>query len=304
MAFLNSLLSQTIVYATVSTLISLGIVIAGRTGIFNVSGEGILLVSASVGFMAAFFSGSWLVGFLAGAAIGTLFGLVLIFIHETFKVNQFILGIILVILGTGLSDLLYKLVMGVRLTAPMAPSMPVVSIPGLSAIPIISAVLNHDPVVYFMYAMTILLWWFFYRTKIGLETRAIGESPQAADVVGVNVRRRRYIATIVGAALIGVAGAYLPIYLTGTYNPNMSGGRGFMAVGIAIFASWKPHRALLGGFVFAAVEVLSFQLQLLSDSIPFQFFLMMPFVVVIVIMMVFRKRIEFPAAIGKPYSRE
>ncbi len=302
MAFLNSLLSQTIVYATVYTLVSLGIVIAGRTGIFNVSGEGVMLVSASVGFMAAFFSGSWIVGFLAGAIVGALFGLILAFVHETFKVNQFILGIILVILGTGLSDLLYKLVMGVRLTAPMAPSMPVVDI--LSAVPIVSAILNHDPIVYFMYAMTILLWWFFYRTKIGLETRAIGESPQAADVVGVNVRRRRYIATIVGSALIGVAGAYLPIFLTGTYNPNMSGGRGFMAVGIAIFASWKPHRALLGGFIFAAVEVISFQLQLLSDTIPFQFFLMMPFVVVIVIMMIFRKRIEFPASIGKPYSRE
>lgn len=302
MAFLNSLLSQTMVYATVYTLVSLGIVVAGRTGIFNVSGEGIMLVSASVGFMAAFFTGSWLVGFLAGAAVGALFGLILVFVHETFKVNQFILGIILVILGTGLSDLLYKLVMGVRLTAPMAPTMPMVDI--FAAVPIISAILNHDPIVYFMYLTTIVLWWFFYRTKIGLETRAIGESPQAADVVGVNVRRRRYIATIVGSALIGVAGAYLPIFLTGTYNPNMSGGRGFMAVGIAIFASWKPHRALLGGFIFAAVEVISFQLQLLSDSIPFQFFLMLPFVVVIVIMMIFRKRIEFPASIGKPYSRE
>ena len=302
MAFINSLLSQTIVYATVYTLVSLGIVIAGRTGIFNVSGEGVMLVSASVGFMTAFLSGSWIVGFLAGAVMGALFGLILVFIHETFKVNQFILGIFLVILGTGLSDLLYKLVMGVRLTAPIAPKMPVVNI--LTNVPIVSAILNHNPIVYLMYVMTLLLWWFFYRTKTGLETRAIGESPQAADVVGVNVRRRRYIATIVGGALMGIAGAFLPIYITGTYNPNMSGGRGFMAVGIAIFASWKPHRALLGGFVFAAIEVLSFQLQLLSDTIPFQFFLMLPFVVVIVIMMIFRKRIEFPASIGKPYSRE
>jgi len=302
MAFVNSLLSQTIVYATVYTLVALGIVIAGRTGIFNVSGEGVMLVSASVGFMASFFSGSWIVGFLAGAAMGALFGLILVFIHETFKVNQFILGIFLVILGTGLSDLLYKLVMGVRLSAPMAPSMPVVNV--LSSVPIVSAILNHNPIVYFMYLITMVLWWFFYRTKMGLETRAIGESPRAADVVGVNVRRRRYVATIFGGALMGLAGAYLPIYITGTYNPNMSGGRGFMAIGIAIFASWKPHRALLGGFVFAAIEIISFQLQLLSDTIPFQFFLMMPFIVVIVIMMIFRKRIEFPASIGRPYSRE
>lgn len=302
MEFINSLLSQIIVYATVYTLVSLGIVIAGRTGIFNVSGEGVMLVSASVGFMASFLSQSWIVGFLAGALIGAVFGLILVFVHETFKVNQFILGIFLVILGTGLSDLLYKLIMGVRLMAPIAPPMPVVNI--LTNVPIISAIVNHNPVVYFMYAITAAAWWFFYRTKIGLETRAIGESPQAADVVGVNVRARRYIATIVGSALMGIAGAFLPIYITGTYNPNMSGGRGFMAVGIAIFASWKPHRALLGGLVFAAVEVISFQFQILSDAIPFQFFLMMPFVVVLVIMMIFRKRIEFPASIGKPYSRE
>lgn len=302
MEIFSSLLSQTIVYATVYTLVSLGIVIAGRTGIFNVSGEGVMLVSASVGFMAAFLSGSWVVGFLAGAAMGALFGLILVFVHETFKVNQFILGILLVILGAGLSDLLYKLVMGVRLSAPIAPEIPGIHI--LASVPIVSAVLDHDPIVYFMYLVTVVAWWFFYRTKIGLETRAIGESPQAADVVGVNVRRRRYAATIIGAALMGVAGAYLPIFITGTYNPNMSGGRGFMAIGIAIFASWKPHRALLGGFVFAAVEVISFQLQLLSAAIPFQFFIMLPFIVVIVIMMIFRRRIEFPASIGKPYSRE
>ncbi len=302
MEFVNSLLSQTLVYATVYTLVSLGIVIAGRTGIFNVSGEGVLLVSASVGFMASFLSHSWIVGFLAGAAMGALFGLILVFLHETFKVNQFILGIFLVILGTGLSDLLYKLIMGVRLEAPIAPQMPVVNV--LSHVPIVSAILDQNPIVYFMYLATALAWWFFYRTKIGLETRAIGESPQAADVVGVNVRRRRYVATIVGSALMGIAGAFLPIYVTGTYNPNMSGGRGFMAIGIAIFASWKPHRALLGGLVFAAVEVISFQLQIISDAIPYQFFLMLPFVVVIIIMMIFRKRIEFPSSIGKPYSRE
>ena len=304
MEFLNNFVTQTMVYTTVYTLVALGIVIAGRTGIFNVSGEGVMLAAASSGFVTAYLTGNWFLGFLVGALMGAAFGLMLAFIHETFKVNQFILGISLVILGGGLSDLIYKIVIGVRLSAPEAPPTPVVRIPVISNIPIISGFFNQDVIVYFMYAATIVAYWFFYKTKIGLETRAIGENPKAADVVGVNVIRRRYLATIIGSALIGVAGAYLPIAITGTYSPDISAGRGFMAIGIAIFASWKPQRAILGGFLFAAIEVISYQLQLISGNIPYQFFLMLPFVSVLIIMMIFRKQVEFPASVGKPYSRE
>jgi ABC-type uncharacterized transport system permease subunit len=302
--FVTSFIQATVIYACVYTLVSLGILIAGRTGVFNVSGEGVMLAAASSGFITAYLSGSWLLGFLAGALTGALFGLVLAAVHETFKVNQFILGICLVILGSGLSDLLYKLVVGVRLSAPIAPATPVVSLPLLSRIPLVAGFLNQDVIVYFTYAVTLAAYCFFYRTKLGLETRAIGENPRAADVAGVNVTRRRYLATIIGSALIGVAGAYLPIAITRTYSPDIAAGRGFMAVGIAIFASWKPQRAILGGFLFAAIEVIAFQLQILSDSIPFQFFLMLPFVSVLIIMVIFKKQVEFPAAVGKPYSRE
>jgi simple sugar transport system permease protein len=155
-----------------------------------------------------------------------------------------------------------------------------------------------------MYGATLISWWFFYKTKIGLETRAIGENPKAADVVGINVSRRRYLATIIGSSLLGIAGAYLTITITKTYSPDIAAGRGFMAIGIAIFASWKPQRAIIGGFIFAIIEVLSFQLQIMSDKIPYQFFLMLPFISVLIIMIIYRKHIEFPSSVGKPYSRE
>lgn len=300
----SSMIEQIVVYSTVYTLAALGIVIGGRAGIFNVGGEGIMLSSASAGFLVAFFSESWLFGFMAGGAMGAVLGAILTLLHERLRVNQFIAGIFLIVFGAGLSDLMYKLVVGVRLEAPQAPDVPEISIPFIRDIPIVQAFFNQDPVVYFMYLITFTAWWFFYRTRLGLETRAIGELPQAADVVGVNVRGRRIIAGTVGAALIGVAGAYLPIYVTGTYNPNISAGRGFMAIGIAIFAAWKPHRTIVGGFLFAMVEVLSYQLQLSAPHVPFQFFLMLPFVSVILIMVVFRRSIEFPASIGKPYHRE
>jgi len=304
LSFINSFISQTITYAVVYTLTSLGIVISGRAGIFNVAAEGIMLASASIGFIVSFLTQNAIFGFVAGMIMGGIFGLILAYIHESFKVNQFILGISLVILGTGLSDLLYKLIIGVQLTAPRAPKTPLIKIPFISEIPIIQAFLNQDIIVYFLYFVILFAWWFYYKTKIGLETRAIGENPKAADVVGVNVIRRRYLSTIIGSMLIGISGAYLPIVITGTYTPDISAGRGFMAVGIAIFASWKPQRAILGGFLFAAIEVIAFRLQVISQNIPYQFFLMLPFVSVLIIMMIFKKQIEYPASVGKPYSRE
>ncbi len=301
---INAFIDQTITYAVVYTLTSLGIVIAGRTGIFNVAGEGIMLASASIGFIVSFLTQNAILGFICGMIMGGIFGLILSYIHESYKVNQFILGISLVIFGAGLSDLMYKLIIGVRLTAPRAPKTPILKIPIISEIPIIQPFFNKDVIVYFLYIVIFLSWWFFYKTKIGLETRAIGENPKAADVVGVNVIKRRFLATIIGSMLIGISGAYLPIVITGTYTPDISAGRGFMAVGIAIFASWKPQRAILGGFLFAAIEVIAFRLQVISQRIPYQFFLMLPFISVLIIMMIFKKQIEFPASVGKPYSRE
>jgi len=301
---ITTFISQTIVYTTVYALVSLGIVIGGRTGIFNISGEGIMLAAASSGFIISYLTENWFFGYLAGALVGCIIGFILVFIHENFKVNQFIIGISLVLLGSAFSDLLYKMVIGARLFVPMAPPTPEVNIPLLSKIPIISGFLNQDVIVFFMYVMTLLAWWFYYKTKIGLETRAIGENPKATDVVGVKVIRRRYLATITGSALIGVAGAYLTLGITGAYSPDISAGRGFMAVGIAIFASWKPQRAIIGAFLFAAIEVISFKLQIISHNIPFQFFLMLPFISVLIVMVLLKKQVEFPASLGKPYSRE
>ena len=304
MGQLTEMLTQIISYTSIYALASLGIVIGGRTGVFNISGEGIMLASASAGFIAAYLTGNWFMGFFVGALMGGLFALLLIYIHESLKISQFILGITLVILGTGLSDLLYKTIVGVQLFAPEAPRVPEITIPLISKIPIISAFFNQDIMVYFTYIAVFVAYYIFYHTRVGLETRAIGEDPLASDVVGINVSLRRYVTTIIGGMFMGLAGAYLPLVVTGTYTTNISNGRGFMAIGIAIFASWRPERAYLGAFIFAAIEVFSFQQQLGSSILPYQFLLMLPFISVLVIMWLFRKRVEFPASLGKAYSRE
>jgi simple sugar transport system permease protein len=304
MESVTAILTQIITYTAIYALTSLGMVIAGRTGIFNISGEGVMLASASAGFLGAYFSGNWLVGFIVGAIMGGIFGLILISIHETLHISQFILGITLVILGTGLSDLLYKLCIGVQLFAPEAPEVPTISLPGLSRLPIISAFFSQNVLVYFSYIAVAIVYYMLYHTRFGLETRAIGEDPKAADVVGINVKRRRYVASMICGIFMGLAGAYLPLIVTGTYTTNMVNGRGFMAIGITIFASWRPERALLGAFLFATIEVFSFHQQLGSSTIPYQFLLMLPFLSVLIVMWLFRKRIEFPASLGKPYTRE
>ncbi|HCZ06631.1 MAG TPA: ABC transporter permease [Thermotogae bacterium] len=300
----NELLKQMVAYTPIYTLSSLGLVIGGRAGIFNVSGEGTMLAAASAGYIVALQTGNWLLGILASAAMGAAFGFTLVFIHETTKVSQFIIGISLVILGAGLSDLLYKLVLGVQLFIPEAPKVPEVRIPLLSRIPFLSAFINQNVIVYLTYALVILVYYFLYKTKPGLELRAVGENPKAADVVGINVTLTRYLTTTLGGALLGIAGGYLPLVVTGTYTPNITNGRGFIAVGIAIFASWRPERTFLGALLFAAIEAIALQMQLSGTVIPYQFFLMTPFIGILVVMWLFKKKVEFPASLGKPYSRE
>jgi len=301
---ITELVRQVISYTTIYTLASLGIIVCGRAGVFNIAGDGIMIVSAAAGFIVSYFSNNWFFGFLLGALTGAAFGLVFSFIHEKFKVNQFIIGLCLIILGSGLSDFIYNWAIGIRLTTPIAPTVPIINAPFISNIPLLSAFFRQDPIVYFMYIATFVAWWFFYRTRMGLETRGIGENPKAIDVVGINVTARRYIATIVGSSLIGLAGAYIPIVVTHTYSVGIDGGRGTMAIGIAIFAAWKPQRAILGGFLFAAIEVIVYQLQIISQRIPYQFVLMLPFISVLAVMILLRGKLEFPASIGKPYSRE
>ena len=304
MTVVTNLVAQVVLYTTVYALVVLGIIIGGRAGIFNISGEGIMLLSASTGYMAAISTQNWLIGFVVGAFAGGCLGLILILIHEKLKVDQFILGICLFILGSALADLFYKIMFAAKVRVQRAPLIPHISVPLLSKIPIIGGFFDQNALTFFMYLSVFATYWFFYKTKKGIDVRAIGESPKAADVVGINVRGYRILATVVGAVLMGLGGAYLPMAVTGSYSYQMTAGRGFMAIGIAIFANWKPQRVFVSSFVFAIFEVFAPQLQLLFPKMPFQFFLMLPFVGILVIMAIFKKNIEFPAALGDPYSRE
>jgi ABC-type uncharacterized transport system permease subunit len=286
-------------------LASQGTMLGGRTGVFNVAQEGIMLVGASVGFLVSYVTGSNLVGALVAMLTGGLFGLLLAYFTTTLKMDQFVIGLALFFIGTGLSSLLPKLVIGVTLTPPLVPTLPELPIPLLSKIPILGPVLfNQNILVYFSILLSIGLWYALYRTNMGLRLRSVGENPKASDALGINVVSNRYLTSIIGGMLMGLAGAYLPMVYTGTFTDLMTKGRGWISIALTFFGGWSPLPILFGSLFFAAVEVLSFRFQVGSSIIPYQILTMLPYVATIIVMIFTFGRSRVPAFLGQNYDRE
>lgn len=282
-----------------------GTMLGGRTGVFNVAQEGIMLVGASVGFLGGYLYGNLLYGLLLAMLVGGLFGLALAYFTTTLKMDQFVIGLALFFIGVGLSTLFYKLVIGVTLTPPLVPTLPNLAIPLLSKIPYLGPVLfDQNGLVYFAVLLSVGLYYFLYRTSTGLELRAVGENPKAADSLGVNVVLMRYVTTVIGGMLMGLAGAYLPLVYTGTFTEGMVRGRGWLSIALTFFGGWSPHLIFFGSLFFAVIEVLSFHLQVGGSTIPYQFLLMLPYVATILVMMPAFRSVRAPAALGQNYDRE
>jgi ABC-type uncharacterized transport system permease subunit len=286
-------------------LASQGTMLGGRTGLFNVAQEGIMLVGASVGFLGAFRYGHLLYGVILAALVGGLFGLALAYFTTTLKMNQFVIGLALFFFGVGLSSLLYKSAIGVTLQPPLIPTLKSLPIPVLSQILILGPIFfNQNLLVYFTILLSLFLYYLLYQTSFGLELRAVGENPKAADSLGVNVSRMRYGTAIIGGMLMGLAGAYLPMVYTGTFTDGMVQGRGWIAIALTFFGGWSPHLILLGALFFAGVEVLALRVQIGGIGVPYQFLLMLPYVATIFVMIFAFKWVRVPAFLGQNYDRE
>jgi simple sugar transport system permease protein len=282
-----------------------GTMLGGRTGLFNVAQEGIMLLGASLGFLGAYLSGSMWIGVLLAMFMGALFGLALAYFTTTLKMNQFVIGLALFFIGLGLSTLFPKIIIGVTLQPPLIPTLKGVPIPFLSQIPIIGEIFfNQNWLVYFAVLLSIFLYYFMYKTSSGMELRAVGENPKAADSLGVSVSARRYLTAIVGGMLMALAGAYLPMAYTGTFTEGMVAGRGWIAIALTFFGGWTPHLILLGAFFFAGVEVLALKFQVGGSGVPYQFLLMLPYVATIIVMMFAFRLVRAPAFLGQNYDRE
>lgn len=286
-------------------LASQGTMLGGRTGLFNVAQEGIMLVGASVGFLGAYLGGNLVYGLLLAMLAGALFGLALSYFTTTLKMNQFVIGLALFFVGLGLSTLFYKLIVGVTLQPPLIPTLQDVPIPLLSQIPILGDVLfKQNWLVYASILLSLFLYYLLYKTSFGLDLRAVGENPKAADSLGVHVSRMRYGTAIAGGALMGLAGAYLPMVYTGTFTEGMVQGRGWIAIALTFFGGWSPHLILLGALFFAGVEVLALRVQVGGLGIPYQFLLTLPYIATILVMVFAVRWIKAPAFLGQNYDRE
>lgn len=282
-----------------------GELLTERSGVLNVAIEGIMIMGAVVGFMVTNATGSALLGLTAAMAAGGVFGIILAIFSVNLKASQLIVGLGLLVLALGLSSLLYRLIFGVRLLVPQIQVLSPIAIPILSRIPLTGEVLfNQNFLVYLGYVLVPAMAFVLHKTPIGLRIRACGENPRAVDVLGINVFKIRFVCTIIGSMIIGIAGAYLPLVLTGTFSEGLVGGRGWLALQLVIFGRWMPHYILVGALFFAYIEALQFRWAMVMQSIPSQVFLMLPYIFAIIALIWVYKQAESPQSLMKPYDRE
>ena len=280
----------------------LGLLINERAGVVNLGAEGLMLVAAIAGFATAVASGSdWLAfgaGALAGGALAALFGLLVIWLNT----NQVATGLALSLFGGGFSAFV-----GINFVQAKLGERPQFSIPLLADIPFVGpALFRQHPMVYLAMLLTVALAWFLYRSRAGLVLRAVGESPESAHALGYPVRRIRLAAVVVGGALCGVAGAYLSVVYTPLWVEGMVAGKGWIALALTTFATWRPARLLLGAYLFGGVTMLQFHLQGQGVQVPSQFLSMLPYVATIVVLVLISRnaawiRVNMPASLGKPF---
>lgn len=302
MALLLSVLTAAVVTGTTFLLASLGALLNERAGILNLGVEGMMLTGAVTGFLAAKSTGSPWLGVLAALVAGALLASIHAFLTISLRANQVGSGLALTIFGSGLSAYLGRPVAG----QPLPTAFTNVAIPGLAKLPVIGEILfNQNPLVYLGYLLVPLLWWWLYRTRPGLNLRSVGENPGAADAVGINVTRTRYIYVMIGGALCGLAGAHLSLAVTPAWAEGMTAGRGWVAAALVIFAGWNPARAAVGALLFGGVEALAFRLQVAGSLLPPAILAMAPYVFTLVALaFASRGRARIPGALGLAYDRE
>jgi simple sugar transport system permease protein len=296
------LVAATLNSGTVLAFAALGLLINERAGIVNLGAEGMMLVAAVAGFATAVHTGNeWIAfgaGALAGALLAAAFGVLVIWLNT----NQYATGLALSLFGAGFSAFA-----GIRYSQEKLGERASFHIPGLADLPFFGpALFRQHPMVYIAIALTIAIAWFLYRSRAGLVLRAIGESPESAHALGYPVRRIRLMAVIFGGALCGVAGAYVSVVYTHLWVEGMIAGKGWIALALTTFATWRPARVLLGAYLFGGVTMLQFQLQGEGVQISSQFLTMLPYLATIVVLVLISRnasfiRINMPASMGKPF---
>lgn len=292
--------------ATPLILATLGELFAERSGVLNLGIEGIMLFSAMTGFTAAYFSGDLWIGIAAAAATGAAMGLLMALMTVTLGVSQHVSGIGVTLLCSGFAFYFYRLIFGEPSQPPNIEPFKTLPIPGLRDIPVLGPILfSQFALSYVAFAAVAVAAFVLSRTPWGLNLRTVGENPRAADAAGVNVAAMRYQALLLSGALMGVAGAYLAMAQFNAFTFGVISGRGWVCIALVVFGQWRPWRSALGALLFALIDALQLRLQASGIiSVPYQIFLMMPFVLTIVAMAAVSRNARAPAALLTPFRKE
>lgn len=306
MDFITQLLLAAITAGTPLLLATLGGILTERAGIIQLGAEGLMLMGAVTTCLVFIRSGNLALALLAAAAVTAMLGMVHAFLSVTLRANQTMCGLAMTLFGSGLSAYLGKAVSG----NPLPGILPRVPLEFLEPFPVIGVIFGRlDLLTWLSFLLVIALHLLIRRTSWGLHLRAVGDSPATADVMGIRVRLIRYGYVTAGAVLIGLAGADMVLTVAPTWNEGLTAGRGWIAVGLVIFARWNPVRALVCAYFFGALDSLGFRMQLLGSAIPPYFLKMIPYVVTILVLMYlgYRDRGKpsgTPESLGVPYVRE
>lgn len=301
--FITQILFAAIKTGTPLLFIALGEVICEKSGVLNLGQEGMMLMGAVVGFLAAYTTGSAGLGIFGAIFMGMIMSLIFAFLVLQLGANQVATGLALTIFGTGLSAFVGADVVGQTVQG----FQPII-IPLLSDIPILGKVLfTHDLLVYVSFAMAGIVAYVANKTRTGLVLKAVGENPHAANAIGIKVLRVRYCAIMFGGAMAGLSGAYMSLVYTPMWIENMSSGRGWIALALVVFASWRIGNIMLGAYLFGLASIMHLVLQGMGWSISPNLLAMLPYVATVLVMVIisadkFKEKLLAPRSLGKPFD--
>lgn len=297
-----ALLVLTLAAGTPLVYAALGELVTEKSGVLNLGVEGMMLVGAVVAFIVAATTKSPWLGVVAGMTAGAALSLVFAVVTLTLQANQVASGLALSLFGVGLSAFI-----GLDYVSVVIEPIKPLSIAALSDLPVIGKLLfGHNPLVYLSLVLFAAIQWFLFRTRGGLVLRAVGESPQSAHAIGYPVVRIRYLAVLFGGACAGLGGAYLSLAYNPSWTEGMTSGRGWIALALVVFATWKPRRVLAGAYLFGGVTLAQFQAQALGVELPSQYLSMLPYVATIVVLAIISRdaaviKLNAPASLGRPF---
>ena len=304
MEFIIYWLSATPSYAAPLLLAALGLIINERAGVLNLGAEGMMACGALAGALVSLSFSSPLLGVFAAVIAGAMMAAIFGGLTVVLRCDQVVSGLILVALGAGVTGLLGREIVGQTL-----PGFREVDLWLLSDLPVVGPVIfSQNTLTYLSFLFAVLFWWWMYRSVSGLRLRAVGESPSTADANGINVIAARFLAVVVGGAFCGLAGGYLALASSFIWVEGMIAGRGWIAIGLVIFARWNPRQAILGALLFGAVEALIPRVQATGMDVPIYLMMMLPYLTTLGVLVVAskfdEKRSQEPANLGIPYARQ